>query len=452
MFTSPEGPGMILRTYLAPQTVPFPGTPLGGLQVLGLLETRNLAFERVILLDATDSNIPGSDGVERLVPQGVRRKLDMESSRDRERLIEYYLDVLLSGAKEVHLFFREERNEERSRFIQKLLWRREQETKDKGKDRIRQVRYNIHLANPEPREVPKSAEHAASLKEFEFSAKALDMYLKCPLKFYYHYVLGLTEREEVGEEIEQYEIGTIVHEVLNQYFLPVVGRAMTEEDLDPSRMEELTEAVFTQLLGKDLKGGSLLLKQQTTERLKEFLHDYQRQIMLETKIDIIGAEQKLSVVYEGHHFTGQIDRIERRGDKVYILDYKIRQDDTPYKIRWKKFSPESRETWSDAIGSLQLPLYMLLYSELTRTSDSEIVPVYVFLGRNQLGKDIEAGISEDGLTGDMRSQLRKVIAGLANEIKDPAKPFRPTRDLKKNCPKCPYQVMCGTQWAKEGRW
>jgi len=135
------------------------------------------------------------------------------------------------------------------------------------------------------------------------------------------------------------------------------------------------------------------------------------------------------------------------------LDYKIRQDDTPYKVMWKKFKPEERETWSKAIGSVQLPLYSLLYSEQSGEDVQNVNPAYVFLGRNYLDKTIEMGLSKDGtVTDEMHRNLHRVLLGLADEIKNRSIPFKPTDDLKKQCPNCPYQTLCGTQWAREGRW
>lgn len=448
-FSAPATAGMFLHSLFAPQTVPFPGTPLGGLQVLGLLETRNLSFDRVIVLDATDENIPGGGGVERLIPQGIRKRLGLETSQDRERLIEYYFSTLLANAKEVHLFFREERNAERSRFIQKLQWRREQAGTGRADDPVQQVRYDIYLANPPTPAVPKSEGHEAFLRDFEFSAKALDTYLKCPVRFHHEYILGLREREEVEEEVEQYAIGTIVHDILNEFFKPFVGRVLSSTDLDPGRMEALTEQAFGASLGDNLRGASLLLKRQTTGRLKEFLHDYQEQILKQGEVRILGVEQKVSVMRDGHQFTGRIDRIEQRGETIHILDYKVRHDDAPYRIKWKKLVADDPETWPEAIGSIQLPLYAMLYAGATGTPVNAVVPKYVFLGRNQLTKEIETGISEDG---SGLEDLERVVLGLVRQIKDPGTPFEPTKDQKNNCPGCPFQVMCGTQWAREGRW
>jgi len=442
-----------LRSYIGPQTVPFPGTPLRGIQVLGLLETRGLSFDRVFVLDASDDILPGARGTEMLVPQGMREKLGLETYKDRERLTEYYFSNLLSGAKEVHLFYSENNKQEKSRFIEKLLWKRQREKKNSSEDSAAIARYSIHLGNADPSPIEKTKSIAKQLKEFEFNATALDEYLKCQLRFYYHQVLGLREKEEVGDEIEQLDVGKVVHQILKSFFEPLKEKPLAAADLSKAKLSEVVRETIEQAFGRTMKGSVFLLTQQTTSKLVEFLEDYQKKILETQKVKILGLEREVSMLKDGHHFTGRIDRIERRGDKTHILDYKIRQDDTPYKVMWKKFRPAERSTWTNAIGSLQLPMYSLLYSEQSGESINDIVPAYLFLGRNYLDKMIETGLSKDGIvTEEMHKNLHRVILELAKEIKDPAVPFSPTQDLKTECPGCPYQTMCGTQWAREGRW
>ncbi len=440
-----------LRSYCGPQTVPFPGTPLRGLQVLGLLETRALSFERVFVLDASDDMLPGARGTEMLVPQKIRETLGLETFKDRERLIEYYFSNLIQGAKEVHLFYSENNKQEKSRFIEKLLWMRRK--RDKRETGAAHARYRIHLANDNPGPIEKSKEVSEHLKQFEFNTTALDVYLKCQLRFYYQYVLKLREKEEVGEEIEQLDVGNLIHKILKSYFDPFVGKDLKAEELSPERMETVVSDTIEEVFGPHARGSVFLLRQQTIAKLTEFLKDYQKKILESESVAITGLEVNVSVIRDDHHFTGRLDRVERRKEKTVILDYKTRQDDTPQKIRWKKFDPDKPDTWSESIGSLQLPMYSLLQAEHSGESLQNIVPAYVFLGRNYLDKTIETGLSKDGIvTETMQQNLHHVILSLANDIKDPGVPFKPTEDLKKHCPHCPYQTICGTQWAREGRW
>jgi ATP-dependent helicase/DNAse subunit B len=233
-----------------------------------------------------------------------------------------------------------------------------------------------------------------------------------------------------------------------------LGRKLQRGDIGADTVSAATEEAFNRAFGPNQKGSLYLLKQQTISKLKEFIREYQDRILEEQSVEITGLEQEISLMIDGHHFTGRIDRIERRGDgKAHILDYKIRQDDTPYKVAWKKFSIDDRQSWSESIGSLQLPMYSLLYSRHADEPVSNIVPSYIFLGRNYLDKTIETGLSKEGVVSDhMHENLHSVILHLAEEIKDPNVPFRPTEDQKKECPGCPYQTICGTLWAKEGRW
>jgi hypothetical protein len=180
------------RNAAAAESVPFPGTPLKGLQVIGLLETRNLSFDTVFLLNATDDVIPGARGHDVLLPQRLRDVLGLETYRDRERLAEYYFTTLLAGAREVHCFFTESGKHEKSRFVEKLLWQQQQASSslDAG-DSVQVIRYNVQLATSRPDPIKKTPGVIEHLKTFEFTATALDAYRVCPLKFYYAHVLRL---------------------------------------------------------------------------------------------------------------------------------------------------------------------------------------------------------------------------------------------------------------------
>ena len=145
----------------------------------------------------------------------------------------------------------------------------------------------------------------------------------------------------------------------------------------------------------------------------------------------------------------RLDRIERRGNEVFILDYKTGKDDTYAKVNFKKLIVEERESWSEAISSLQLPFYLLLYSQKTNTDIKQTHAAYLFLGRNTIDDSIETEFAENA---DERLEnfrkVEQVIDGLVEEIVSPDAQFVPTNDLQKHCPDCPYRTLCGTQWVK----
>ncbi len=447
-FDSVDGYFNFLKRYIATKEVPFTGTPLHGLQVLGLLETRNLQFDEVYVLDVNDDVIPGGIGQEMMLPQGLREKLGLETYKSREQLVEYHFGLLLRGAKKAHLFYTETGKSEKSRFVEKILWERQKrEGFDSAKQRTNVIRYNLKLANPTPEPVGKTPEVAAFLRNSSFNASGLDTYLRCPLRFYYSHVIKMEEKEEAGEDVDQQEIGKFVHLVLRKYYSVLIGKELAPDMLDLSRLEVCVNEQFKEDFGDEDAGTLYLFKRQVSKQLKAFLQLYQIPLLAKNNVVIEALEETIQIPKWGFHIEGRLDRIERRGNEVFILDYKTGKDDSYIKINFKKLNVESRETWSEAIGSLQLPFYMFLFTEKNNIDMRRIHPAYLFLGRNNLDKEIETEFAEDPAERVERFDLvKQVIASLMEEIVSVEIPFNPTPDLQKNCPGCPFTVVCGTQW------
>ncbi|MCX6132385.1 MAG: PD-(D/E)XK nuclease family protein [Ignavibacteriales bacterium] len=447
-FGDPSSYFAFLRNAVASEEVPFSGTPLVGLQVLGLLETRNLSFDTVFLLNATDDVIPGTRGNDVLLPQPFREKLGLETYRQRERLIEYYVSILFAGARTVHCFFTESGNHEKSRFLEKLLWEEQQKKKSLDiKDLIQVVRYNVQLATASPDAIEKTHAVLEHLEGFEYTATSLDTWLTCQLKFYYAHVLKLSEKDEVADDIDQLEVGSFVHDVLSAFFKKTVGNTLTPADLDLKRLRQLIDTLYEEKYGSDLVGASYLVKQQLIRQLEAFISGYQMPRIVQDSVKILGLEESIAVNAGGFSFTGRIDRIEQRGARHVILDYKTGRDDSHVKINIDKLIAGEASTWHAAIGSFQLPMYMLLYSEAKQVPISSILPAFLFLGRNEITPDIETGIGGASHTAaEVYEAVRPVLFGTIQQILDPTKRFEPTEELHKACPRCPYRALCGTSW------
>jgi ATP-dependent helicase/nuclease subunit B len=435
------------RNYIGAAEVPFTGTPLHGLQVLGFLETRNLQFDKVFILDANDDVLPGNKGHDVLLPLKLRESLGLSTFRDKERRDEYYFNCLLQGAKDVHLFFIQDGKKEKSRYVEKLLW--EQERKEKSiqeNERLATVQYRIQLANTTPPAIPKTEWAIASLKDFLYHATALDTYLQCQLKFYYAYVLKLQEREEVSAELEQTDIGSFIHLVLAECFRAFKGKKLEKKELTLDLLETTIDTLFAKEYGDNLLGPIFLLKRHIKLHLKELLTDYQFPL-LEQGITLLDLELKLEATIGGYQCKGKLDRVERRGEKVYVLDYKTGSSEKYTRINFKNLSLENRDSWSDSIGSLQLPLYGLLYSAATGIRTDEIVPAYLFLGRQKIDKDIEEPLfGESNSSMGTFAMLEKIIIGLMDEITNIDSPFEPTKHFERDCRTCAFKYICGTQW------
>jgi len=453
-FVDPSGYYALIRGTLQQAEVPFPGTPLRGMQILGFLETRNLQFDTVYMLDVNDDVIPGGPGQRTLIPRGVREVLGLPTSREKSAIATYYFDVLIRSARDVHLFYTENGKREKSRFIEQLFWDREQRVgRLMHEEEISSIGYGVRLGNTTPGSVPKSQEHVEYLKRFVFTATALDAYLQCPLKFYYGNVLNIKEVEEMGGEIEAKDIGNLIHGVLRTFFQPMVNRPLCADDLDETRLLQVIDEHFSELFGEHRLGSRSMVRLQVQKQLKRFLAEYQKHVIEQESVTIIDLERQIREVRKGgFSFRGRLDRIERRGSSVKILDYKTGSNESRLRINFRKLDPADRTTWGGAIGSLQLPFYALLYSLQTGAPHETVSPAYLFLGKNDMGPKIEVDLFEDdGLRAAQHAILERVIFSLLDEIIDPSIPFMPTDNFEVNCRTCSFTDFCGTQWAGGSR-
>ena len=451
-FTEPAGYFSFLRHLLAVESVQFSGTPLKGVQALGLLETRNLSFDTLYMLDMNDEIVPGKPDADLLLPQHVRNNLGLETYRERELLIEYYFSLAVSGAKEVFFFYSRSGSgkNERSRFIEKLLWQVQQrDSTISTEDYELPVKYQVQLANERPEAIAKTKEMISWMHEsLQSSATTLDTYNACQLRFYYRSILRLDEKEEAKDEMDALIVGKVIHEILSEYFEPFIGVPLKKEMLTIERLQHVTDLCFHQQFGEMLTGTAALFKQKAFVHLKEFLEGYQIPLVEKEEIVILSLEKLFQVEKDGVNFIGRIDRVEMRGKKFYILDYKTGADDTYIRIRLDSLVSDDRSTWREAIRSFQLPMYMLMYNEMTQKGIENIIPAYLFLGKPELNDEIEVGMERDeDSSADVYKEVEPIMFKMIQEILDPAKQFVPTNEIEKECPGCAYKVICGTQWA-----
>ncbi len=290
------------------------------------------------------------------------------------------------------------------------------------------------------------------LKGHQFSASSLDSYLTCGLQFYYRYVLRMGEREAVSSEIERADIGRFVHGLLYDYFAGRQGRPLAQADLCEAEMNMLIQDKFRRQYGPKETGALYLLKVQILRHMREYLRGYQSAALEEGPIEILELEGDLKITWNSFVLKGRLDRIEKRGDSIYIIDYKTQSDDTYLRVRHDRLDPDDRQTWARAIGSLQLPLYLLLLSEARNIAAEQITPLFLFLGRVRLDREIESPLFKEGDNmQDQYEALKQVILSLLKEINDPDMAFTAGEDLKSACPVCDFRNICGTQWLLKRR-
>jgi RecB family exonuclease len=438
----------LVQRVLEGGSVPFAGTPVRGLQILGLLETRNLQFTRVFLLDVNDDLIPGPDEIDPILPPAVRQTLGLPDRSLQQRIARYHYDLLVGAASDIHLFYREGGGRARSRFLEEEIWRREREQGKLDDGAMTEgLQYRLSVATTVPPPLTKTPQVLGRLKTMRYNVSALDTYLSCPLRFLYRSVLRLGEAEEVTGELEASDVGKIVHAILADLLRPALGVPLTADSLDPRRVGEIAESHIRSAFGTGLLGERFLIRAQLLRRVQEVVEQYLLPLCTEHAITVMGVEQDIVCTRHGFTLTGRMDRIDRRSGRTMILDYKTGREAGGLTVRMDRLAMDDRSTWRSAVGSLQLPLYALLLCATEGVPVTGVDCAYVFLGEGRVTTDIEVDAFRDTLVPEERMEkLDGLLQRILREVNDPEIPFTATEDLEGECPRCIFQTICGTEW------
>jgi inactivated superfamily I helicase/RecB family exonuclease len=401
----------LLREVIHMARTPFEGHPLVGLQVLGLLETRLLSFDKVIVIDVNEDVIPAHEEINPLLPEPLKETLGLKGREREEAIVRYHFERLISGAQEVHLFWQAstmpgsgglEGKRVRSRFVEGLLWEEEKRRGCLLEDAVAKAPLRIsgrslfREAGLEKKGKDNEQVKAFLLgqsRRYGLSASLLNTYLSCPLKFYYQYLLGLRSAVAVEEDVDSALLGEIMHQTLERYFSPYRRRQYRKSaDTDSERLisifrEQLTASSMHRCLAPEKR---FFLEYAAVYRLQGYLSQMPETTFIET----LEQEYRLPLPLAPGEFTfsGKVDRIDKRGGYRIILDYKTGQRVAqfakghfenrliPFSIP-KEFGYEGLKAVKGAIKDLQLPLYLLLVSGAKAEVLGSILAAYVELGR-----------------------------------------------------------------------
>ncbi|MCL5277647.1 MAG: PD-(D/E)XK nuclease family protein [Deltaproteobacteria bacterium] len=433
----------LIRSYLKGLSVPFKGTPLRGLQILGFLETRNLRFDSVYFLDANEGIIPAGRKEDSILPHEIRKHLNLVTYKTTEAIYKYYFYLLLTQAKQSHVFYLDNQDKEPSRLVQRILWDMQRENKYVKED---EASLEVSFSQNNPSGVPKTKQMLEYLAENKrISPSSMDNYLQCPLSFYYRHVLGFEERTELTSDFEARDIGIIVHEILQIFFDPTRGKAKS--------LDKIVDDVFTKNYSDHEDGFSYIVKSQIKSRLSYIINHYGAE---QGKNVILEVESWYDMPYKTGDYDiqliGKIDRIDRRGEDIHIIDYKTgASSDVPSKdLTDKDFDESNREDWKNKIKSVQLPFYIKLYRHKHPEIKIEQIEATLLMLGNPKLEGMETNLFNRGSKVQIDKKhyyetCLKVIDALINEIFDLTIPFKPT-DAVASCKNCPCKAMCSRQW------
>lgn len=467
--------GMV-REVLGQERVPFEAEPLTGLQVLGMLETRLLHFDRVFIVDATDDKLPGNPAQDPLLPDSLRQTLGLPDSRRRERAAAHTLYRLCAGANEVSFFWQEgisrsalfDGKKSRSRFVEQLLWQEEQRRGTlltPGEPPLETAACEVQAAASETKILTRGVELNTALTHLlrkPLSATRLDVYLQCPLRFAWQYLCDLRPPKEINEGDDPAAVGTCIHNTLKALYEPYLHKVIRPGDISA---ETVRARFFEQLEAADLRrllpaDSCLMLEEAAPMRLMHFLSGQPDNIMIMALEKEISATLRLAE--RDYAFVGTVDRVDRRDGLLHVLDYKtgtIKKHDGSLWTDLSYFARADRlcATLTPATEAdvEQLENLEDLFDELRTRLPSLQLPCYLSMagacGMAQLGDAALVELRDEG-------KEHPLFGGLVEEDLNAALGFcRTTLTLTllhmeysptftarpdKHCQWCPYSGLC----------
>ncbi|MDX6180707.1 PD-(D/E)XK nuclease family protein [Flavobacterium sp. Fl-77] len=325
----------IYKQIIEVAEVSFEGEPLRGLQIMGVLESRVLDFDTVIVTSMNEGKFPAGKSQNSFIPYDVKKELGLPTFKEKDAIYTYHFYHLLQRAKNIYLIYNTENDGldagERSRFITQL------EVEKQSKHQLTFDIYNPVLPTTayQPMVIPKSEAVMERLKEIAttgFSPSALTSYIRNPIDFYFQKILRIREVEEVEENIALNTLGTIIHETLKALYDPFVGRFISETDIS-NCFKLLDDEVLKQFKlvykeGEIKKGRNLLAFEVAKRNVLNFLKLELEAIKSGDAIKIIALEKTFEreLIHQSLPFPvlikGNVDRIELRNGKIRIIDYK----------------------------------------------------------------------------------------------------------------------------------
>jgi CRISPR/Cas system-associated exonuclease Cas4 (RecB family) len=407
-----------------------------GLQILGLLESRNLSFDTVFIVGMKDSVIPTIKKDYSLIPKDIMYALGIEKSKKEYEIQRYHFNRLISGAKSLNFIYPDNDKDERSRFLESIIWKEQLENKNINAVKINQfVLPGLSMRYSCKKKYAKTREIKEYIKNMYYTYSKIDTYLSCRLKFYFRYVLLLDEKVKIGQELSGGDIGNFVHDFLKYALYENLSNVKLQSlEFEKEYFKKL-ENSFSNSQYFMFRDDSFMLKEILMYRMKNILY-YEKQRVYK---NIYACERKygsnikteLGNIY---NLNCKIDRIDTDGKCYMIFDYKTGVNDND--IVKKKyldlvFSNFSRQNIKKIVKSLQLPLYKYVFEKETGFTVSEC-------GIYDIKK---AKIHIFPIESEIYEKCIDVIKVLLDEI-NTGENFEFDVEDKVNCEICKYFFIC----------
>lgn len=452
----------LFRQLINAEKIPFRGEPLRGLQVMGVLETRNLDFKNVFILSLNEGAFPSFNSKGSYIPFNIRKAYGLPTVEHQDAMYAYLFYRILQRAENVFLFYNSETDDlgqgEMSRYLQQLIY-------ESG---VAIERYVLHNAlqphEPVPIQIKKDERVHQALAQYcrgsrpgkTLSPSALNDYLECRLRFYFKYLARIREANQVEEDLDARVLGNFLHKVMELFYLEIIqtkgDKTIEKDDFNGynKRIDNLIDLAFIDNYSLNpekqvvYEGQRLVVREMVKrfiDRIIEIDKEYAPfSIEALERRDITHTIALESAGNPTVVLGGSIDRADRKGDQVRVIDYKTGKDQLSFTDVPSLFNRDGKRNKA----AFQTFLYTLLYKKSMATPGVKLIPGLI--NRiNLFNDDFTFGLWQGGeVLGDatpLLPEFEAQLKTLLEEIFDPETPFDQTQQTE-NCGYCPYRRLC----------
>ncbi len=455
----------LLTKIFEKASIPFSGEPIEGLQVMGVLETRNLDFENLLILSLNEGVFPKTGHAPSFIPYSLRKAYGLPTLEHQDAIFAYYFYRLIQRAQNITLVYCSSeagsKSAEPSRFIHQLLYENAFSVTSENlnyklvPNAIQKVNFHSNTTTLELLKKKYLGEDKQTM-----SPSAINTYLSCKTRFYLRYVSGLKETETIQETMEPSTIGLILHKSMQLLYEPyentLITSAFHKAIIDDE--EKISEAVFQAFIKeyfgdgnpsgnskvRALHGKNILYKEIIQRLVKSILHFDQKQ----TPFTLKGLESRVKMPFftsSGLELSigGTIDRVDLHQGNIRIIDYKtgIVKNKFPSIESLFLEKPSTRNG-----NAFQTLLYTMVYS--FENKDYPGLPFLYYL-RDLNKKEYDGRLSYGETTNkqllesfsEVELEFKKLLQQTIDEIFSEHILYTQTDDLK-YCKNCLYKTIC----------
>lgn len=452
----------LLRQLARAEKIPFSGEPLKGLQIMGVLETRNLDYKNVFVLSLNEGAFPSFGGKGSYVPFNIRKAYTLPTTEHQDAMYAYLFYRMLQRAENVFLFYNTETDQlgqgEKSRYLQQLIF-------ESGLQLQSHVLHNpLKPLVVDPIVIQKTEEVQQAIMKLNegntyfkgISPSALATYLDCRLQFYFKHVLRIREPNEVEDELGARELGNFLHQVMEKFYKNLaqrkrnksveVGDFADAKKVVEKLIDDAFAATFNMEPGKkvEYEGQSVVIQQLVRNFAIRILENDQH--MTPFTMEAIEQDGLLHRMKIGHApgyavLGGKIDRVDRKENVVRIVDYKTGGDKLDFESVASLFDRTGKKRQKAVFQTL---LYGFLYqTNFPLKADDQMIT-------GIMNRELLFGGTAFGLTINKRpvynvlplmEEFKLHLTALLEEIFNPEVTFDQTTETA-TCKFCPYKGIC----------